>query len=759
MTSWILFPLVLGALCVGWGLLAGSLVRLRLPGALLPGLGMACVVVVGQFLVVLDATAELATPVIAAGGLAGLALGLIRRVGRPPAWAVLAAVAVFGVYGAPIVFSGEATFAGFIRLDDTATWMALTDRVMEHGRSLDGLAPSTYEATLSFNLGAGYPVGAFVPLGVGAALVGEDVAWVIQPYMALWAALLALALWRLAGGLVEDARARAAVAFVAAQPALLYGYYLWGGIKEVAAIALIATLAALLRLAVSKGSHRRALPAALAAAALLGVLSGGGAVWLAPLLAGVAVVGTGRLGDAQLAGRALFFGAAAALLSLPVFLTGGLLPPTSSPLTAGDAIGNLAGPLDPLQIGGIWPAGDFRLEPAHTELAYVLVLAAAGAALVGLLAAASRGAWQIVAFSCGTLAAALGIALVGSPWVEGKALATASVVIPFAALLGACVLWGSGRRAPAILAGALVVGGVAWSNALAYRDVSLAPRQQLAELEQIGTMIAGEGPTLMTEYNPYGARHFLREGDPEGISELRRRRIPLRDGTRVPKGLMADTDEVSPEALLLYRSLVLRRSPAQSRPPSPYEPVWRGEHYELWQRPAGVPDELRHHPLGGDLDPGGRPRCSRVRALASGVGPRGTLLAVPREPVLSLALGDSAFRVRADGEYEVWLRGPASSEVAVEIDGAPVGRARQALVNAGGYVHLGSVSLAAGSHAFAASDAGPGLRPGSGAPVGAGRAVVLSRAAAFDTRIERVPASRAARLCDGRYDWVEALPP
>ena len=86
--------------------------------------------------------------------------------------------------------AGEASFAGYIKLDDTATWLALTDRVMEHGRSLEGLAPSSYEATLAFNVGDGYPVGAFLPLGVGAELIGTDPAWVIQPYTA-FAGLLA----------------------------------------------------------------------------------------------------------------------------------------------------------------------------------------------------------------------------------------------------------------------------------------------------------------------------------------------------------------------------------------------------------------------------------------------------------------------------------------------------------------------------------------------------------------------------------------
>ena len=58
----------------------------------------------------------------------GLALGVRRRFPIAP-WAIAAAAGVFAVYAAPIVLSGEATFAGFIKLDDTATWLALTDRV------------------------------------------------------------------------------------------------------------------------------------------------------------------------------------------------------------------------------------------------------------------------------------------------------------------------------------------------------------------------------------------------------------------------------------------------------------------------------------------------------------------------------------------------------------------------------------------------------------------------------------------------------
>ncbi len=323
--------------------------------------GLAAIVVVGQFLTIADATAELTTPIVVALALVGAIAGARRRGSLPSRWAIAAAVGVFAVYAAPIVLSGEATFAGFIKLDDSASWMAFTDQLLEHGRDLDGLAPSTYEATLALNLGEGYPGGVFMPLGVGAALLGEDVAWLVQPYMAFTAALLALGLWELAGGVVSGPRARAVVALVAAQPALLYGYYLWGGIKEVAAIALLAAAVTLAARAVGACSGASALvPLALVCAATLGVLSLVGAIWLVPVLVVAVIVAWRTLGPAVALGRAAALTALIALLSLPLLWAGGLVPPTSLPLTDSEAIGNLAGPLDPLQLVGIWPSGDFR---------------------------------------------------------------------------------------------------------------------------------------------------------------------------------------------------------------------------------------------------------------------------------------------------------------------------------------------------------------------------------------------------------------
>ena len=138
-----------------------------------------------------------------------------------------------------------------------------------------------------------------------------------------------------------------------------------------------------------------------------------------------------------------------------------------------------------------------------------------------------------------------------------------------------------------------------WSNVLAYGDVTLASRPRLAELQHIGGLVAGKGPTFINQYEVYADRHFLRDGAPVEPAEYRSVTLPLRDGVSLTKGAWADLDSFPLSTLEPYRSIVTARSPAESRPPSIYRLVWQGRYYELWQRPAQpVRSILEHVPLG-----------------------------------------------------------------------------------------------------------------------------------------------------------------
>jgi hypothetical protein len=796
--AWFLFPLVLTTLALGCGLLVERIAGIDLPGVLLPATGFALIVVVGQFLTLDGGLAEVTTTATVALAAVGFALSLPSLNRGIAWWAVAAAVAVFAVYSAPIVLSGQATFAGYIKLDDTATWMALTDRVMDHGRSLSGLPPSTYEATLDFNLGAGYPVGVFLPLGVGRAWVSQDVAWVIQPYMAYMGAMLALGAWSITESLVPSPRLRALVVFLGAQSALLYGYYLWGGIKEMAAGALVVSIAGMAAFAIREwGSARPLVPLALMSAALIAVLSGGGGVWLAPILLVVLIALSWLLDDWQVATRAVIFAVAVVVMCLPVIIPGGLLPPTSSSLTSETALGNLYHPLSGFQLFGVWPTGDFRLDPKDLTVTYVLIAVVGLEAVIGWALAIRARSWATLMYVGGALVAALVIFAVGSPWVGGKALATASPAIPLAAAAAGAVLFSRGLRVlGVILIGALAVG-VLWSNALAYRDVNLAPRDQLAELATIAGIIGDRGPTLMTEYQPYGVRHFLRDAAPEGASELRRRVIPLdtRRGScpsiavqsgqgvcSLRKGYTADIDRFELGAILTYRTLVLRRAPGGSRPPSPYRIVYRGRYYDVWERPASSTRfVIDHLGLGTDTDPAGVPECSQVHEVARQAGPGGTLAAVRRDPVDVIPLtqtrrptawNSSRYRfalvprtpgrlaarvtVPAAGNYEIYLGGSIRPQVDLSVDGKEMRSLRQDLNNVGDYVPFGSVHLSAGTHRISLTFHGSDLHPGSGGtpePIGP---LALSDQDAAQARIRYFPASQADRLCGRAWDWIEA---
>jgi hypothetical protein len=784
--AWVLFPLLLSVLALGCGLFLRSASGYRIPAVLLLPGGAPVMIVAASLATASARTAPLAIPLVVTLAVAGLGLALPWRPRRGDPSLALSALAVYAVYAAPVVLSGQATFAGFIKLDDTATFLAFTDRVMQHGRSLAGLAPSSYRAALAVNIPDGYPLGAFLPLGIGTHLVGTDPAWLYQPCIAFFAAMLALGLATLLTPLVRSCRLRALAAFVAAQAALIYGYSLWGGLKELVATFLVVTAAVFAPiLAEELRSARRLLPFAFACAALLAVLNVSGGFWLLPL-ALPAFVHVARQRTRRSALPVLEGVGVTALLALPTIVIAHdfYRYTTSNLLTQAQRLGNLPRPLNLLQIFGIWPSGDFRVWPFDHLIPEILIAVAALAAAATVALALRRRQYRLPLLVVTVVLVALLLERVSSPWLAGKAYATASPVLVLTALALAAIAFERDFKIAASLLGALIIGGVLWSNVLAYHDVWLAPRAQLQELEQIGDRFSGQGPALMTEYQPYGVRHFLRGMDAEGASELRVRPIPLASGKMLDKGKYADLDLFSTSDLLVYRSLVLRRSPVESRPPAPYALVWRGRYYELWQRPdPTTPQVLEHFGLGDSLHAVAVPSCAEVRRLGTVAAQAGgSLVAAPRtnSAVLDLArvvlpagwLPYSAgqmvtptsdgtltgsITLSRSGTYTVYLGGSFARTVTISIDGRRAGSLRGVLTEASQWTPFGTLRLSAGSHSVSLRYSGSVLTPGSGA----GPFMLGPLALSLDepSRLVSVAPTNARSLCGKSLDWIEAVGP
>jgi hypothetical protein len=783
--AWVVFPLVLVLLSLGCGLLLQRAAEVDLPAPLLLPAGFVVVSIAAQFAHMSEATARLGTPFVVVLAVAGYALVYPWHKPAVDPWWIVAGLAVFAVFAAPVVLSGHATFAGFIKLDDTANYLAMIDRGIHHGYNTSGLAPSTYEALLSTSYLYGYPLGSVLPIGIGSALVGQDAAWVWQPYVTFLAAMIGLTLYQLVAGLVSSRPLRALIAFVGAQAALIYGYALWGGIKELSTTFIVVLIAALTPASLRGNNARTVLPISAAAAALVGILSVGGAAWLVPLMLGALALAVRLAGLRTAARTSVAFVLFAGVLAIPAFAAGAEWLQHAGAYTSTGELGNLRGKLNWLQVFGIWPHGDFRTPPRNLDAMHVLVAVAGLAAALAVGVAWRRKSWELLlAFATAVFACVFYVSA-ASPWIGAKALASSSPIILAVALAGAAAVFERGRRVEAMVAASFIVGGVIWSNVLQYRDVFLAPSSRLTDLETIGHRFAGEGPALMTEYEEYGSRHFLRTLDAEGASELRRHFVYLRAGGTASKGVSPDIDEIRLDSVLFYRTLVLRRSGVGSRPPSAYALVQSGRSYDVWQRNEEPRLIFEHLSLGSRLQPAAVPSCNDVLRLARlAKANDGEVAAVERAPAVVIEPDGTAgpptsfgnagedphavflrgpatfrlpFKVADSGTYGVWAAGSFRSQLIADLDGKRVGSARNQLNWPGTFTSLGEIPLGAGSHVLEIRYAGPDLRPGSAGLIEYGLGPFAVAAGTEDRPVRYVDPSKARSLCGKSLDWIEAV--
>jgi hypothetical protein len=290
----------------------------------------------------------------------------------------------------------------------------------------------------------------------------------------------------------------------------------------------------------------------------------------------------------------------------------------------------------------------------------------------------------------------------------------------------------------------------------------------------------------MTDFQAYGDRHFLRGMTSEGASELRVHTVPLASGGVADTGVTADIDEFQLDGILFYRTLVLRRSPLASRPPSIYKLVWAGKYYEVWERPAETSRIIEHIPLGNRFAPAAVPPCATVLQVARVARASGGLVAAVERPPAAVvettgasgppaklgAYGEApealyldkayattaSFPVKRAGRYGIWLGGTFRGLVTATLDGKPVGDGvRDILDWPNTYAELGTATLRPGAHELHLDYHGADWRPGSAGVPEFGLGPIAIGIGTADRAVTYVAPSRARSLCGKSLDWLEAV--
>jgi hypothetical protein len=691
--AWVLFPLVLLAVCLGCGLAVERVAGWRLAGAVIASVGLALVIVVATLMTYKGSTAKFTTAVVVLLALAGYAssIGRVREL-RPERFSLAVGLGLYAVLAAPQVLSGNATFLGYFDLNDSAFHFALIDQLLAHGRDLSGVHPSSLRFVLNGDLSTDYPIGADVALGAVRPLVAQNIAWIFQPFLAVILSLGGVAIYQLLDGVVRSRPLRALCPFVAAQPGLVYGFYLEASIKELATTWLI-TLTVVLVLATLNGALgvRRLAPLALVTVAAFDVLNVAIVPWLGVPLAVFALLALWRTRQviSRISKRrlALVSGACLAVLAaiaLPVIATAGTsFQVVSNQLTRPHDLGNLSRPLSKWQMLGIWPSGDFTLpvKAYDYRIPHALVITTArGLIVVAVISSLLGAGWAWRQRASGPLLLLVGSGLAAiyllsraSPYASAKVMMIFSLAVMLTAMLGAVALHDFGRRAEGrrwrraavptawVLALVLTVG-VLWTNVEAYRGMKLAPRARFAELAAVGTRFSGQGPALFNLGDEF-AIHFLRSEAPtDPAYQTLTPRLGLSPRTKLLQTREPwNLDELSEPYVQSFPLLVLGRSPLNSRPPSDYRLAYRGRFYDVWRRTA-MPHVLEHLPLGAGLDPAAVPRCAAVMALAGRASHERARLAYVTRAPLSVLLPTQAQHPPNFEPYSLYSPQPSSPE-------------------------------------------------------------------------------------------------
>ncbi len=812
LSAWLIFPLLLIGASAGIGLLVRRVSGGAVSGVLLLPVGFALTVALctlgtsntsfaphtGALVVVVAVVGFL----LELPGLRGSRPRLTGlRLSRSFAFPAIAALVGFGVIAAPVVLTGTPTWTGFGRIVDTAFQMAFSQHLSEAGRSVP-VGNSSFNETIEGLTGNGYPGGGQATLGALSALIRTNVAWCYQAYLAMTAAMGALALYALLRRMLDNRLICCIGAAVAIQPNILYDYALEGGIKELTTATLILLAAAILAewLVRRPRTVRSALPLAPAMAAAVAAFSYGALPWLGLIVLGAFVLSLFVRGaHLRTLGAWILAGVATAILAIPTVIAGVKLYGTAKEAVQGVVevgLGNLTAPIPEISTVGVWISNDYRFPQfAHVNASHAFDYLIIALGIVGIVGALWRRRWMIVVFGVtGPIAITYVVAHAG-PWVELKGFTITATFFLAMAFVGAGWLATSRPRGLTLPIRAVgwigvlaVAAAVLYGNALTYHDISLASAVRYRQLEQIGERFAGQGTAFYPSFDEYSELFLRRE---HGYDLVRPPGLRLRPGAvNLAPGQFSFSLDVNQLELSFtegFPLLVLARSPVASRAPANYNLAERTAEFEVWRRARPASEVIEHLPLSGSPTERTPAFCRNLAADLRKAGAGARLAYVPAAPRVPLiptqvthpsywhVVGPEALRaygagaiegdisLPAAGSYEVSMPGSVGRPITLYVDGHRAGSVAYQFRYPGQFLRYGRITLGAGLHHIRLVRGNGSLAPGSGdGPDGNSGVIgplIFALEGPQDGQLVVVPGREAPRVCAAPvgYEWMEIL--
>lgn len=573
--------------------------------------------------------------------------------------AIVAAIGAALVVAIPFATSGRVGILGQgLVNDDMASHLLFAEWIGSHA----GPTPDLIKD--------GYPLG---PHAIVAAVSKVSGASLIQGFAGLTGAiavLLALTAYGALGGIRGWLRVPGAV--LAASPYLTAAYLAQGAFKEpLLALALLGFTLGLPALrgtwSGTGGSARAAIPLGVIAAGTIYNYSFPGLAWLlGTTIVWMLVIGL-REHDLRLGERLRGARSAIALgIGIPVvaalpeifrlasFSNFKALSPSGTGPTVG--FGNLRQPLNPLEVFGVWPSGEFRITPANSttpEIAFYLgALLALTAFAWGLGRALSRreSALPSALLAC-TLLYLVSLA-VGTPYTQAKALAIAAPLIMLIAvrgLLSADSLPGEEKDVPEgggaaswppkplrPLTGFAVplltlafAAAAAFSTLLPLRQAAVGPDYHLQEMLGMRPIVDGQnvlflGRDNFVSWELIGSEVYAPITNHYDVEEVH----PLYRATDL--NAKFDWDNVPPFVMNKFKWVVTTSAAMQSQAPPGFTPRLRTGDFILWHRDRPVG---QRRTLYEPINPGAPLDCSNPEQ-APITKVRGTATVFTVQPVI-----------------------------------------------------------------------------------------------------------------------------